>query len=219
MAKESTTEGGSASAQKAQRKPITIDLPAAEVGRKPGAEGGKNSAHAESSAERGRFPRRGCSVDRQAAGEHRRRRRSCAAEERKAGAAKPEPVIPSAFATGAASRSGSAAAASAASRSEAPAGPRPASSWPLLLAAVAGAVIAAIVILALIFSGYLVRADNATTADAADIAALKEDVAALKQAGTGDDVAPLKEQLAALQGSVAETCETPCRAARPTRRS
>ena len=48
--KESTTEGGSASAQKAQRKPITIDLAAAELGRRPGADADKSSVRAQSSA-------------------------------------------------------------------------------------------------------------------------------------------------------------------------
>jgi hypothetical protein len=210
LAKESTTEGGSASSQKAQRKPITIDIPAAEVGRKPGAEGSKNSAQAESSSADATsdLATEAASSGKPQASPAAAERK--AAEERKAGAAKPEPVIPSAFATGAAGRSGSAAAASSASRSESPAGPRPASSWPLLLVAVAGAVVAAMVIIALLFSGYLVRPDNAVkTVEAAEIAALKDDVAVLKQAGTSDDVAPLKEELAALQGSVAELAKRP----------
>ncbi len=211
LAKEPTSQDERVSPPKTRRKPLTIDLPAEEIGRKP-VEGGLTSEAspvpdgiaAPPSANAVETPKvneppSSPAPDREPAAD-------------KVGERSPpaDPVIPSAFATRGADRE----APPRPAQPEAPPRARPAgedrpgddrprSLAPFLLAAFAGGAIAAIVIIVLALAGYLSPTKDTDGADiAAEIAALKTEIADLRQAADG--VAPLSERLATIEGSVGE---------------
>ncbi len=200
MAKDPTSPDDRASQQKARRKPLTIDLPAAEVGRKPGegALTASASTASDASANSQSGSRAEAKGDAPAA--------SAAADSSGARSAPVDPVIPSAFAT-----QGRAEAPKSA-KPDAPSGPRPESDRrrgvsPFLVAAFAGAAIAAIVIAVLALSGYFAPAKDDGAETAAAIADLKAQIAALREAP--DSAAPLRAQVAALEKSVADLSARP----------
>jgi hypothetical protein len=197
LAKEPTVEGEGVTPPRARRKPLTIDLPAEEIGKKA-VEGG---APPEAAQEAG-----------------------SAAAAAFAGAVetpRADPVIPSAFAKPAAEREGAprpperdvppkAEERDMQPRARPAAEERPRSFAPFLLAAFAGGAVAAIAIIGLALAGYFSSARDGAEVAAA-IAALESEVASLRQAGDG--VAALKEQVAALETSLAELAGRPAASA------
>ncbi len=192
MAADSTDKDEGSGARKPQRKPLTIDLPAEAVERKTPAEAGEAGASADAAAASN------ASSEAEAAAFS---TDSAAGEPEDQGLASP-------------SHEENAAAESHRER-DAPrqaAHPEPAAKAdpsvafvPLLVAAAMGGVLVALVVVLLARGGFfLPPADSEAPDLQAELTALKDDVAALKQAGTEDPVAPLRGEIAGLRQSVAE---------------
>lgn len=77
---------------------------------------------------------------------------------------------------------------------------------PFLMAALAGAAISAIAVVALVVTGYL--SPKSEDGLAAEIEALKSEVASIKQATPDDGLAPLRQQVAVLEQKVGEAAST-----------
>jgi hypothetical protein len=186
VAKEPETEKPSAS--KPGRRPITIDLPAEEVGRKASSEASSSSAASAQASSPS-------SESRAAAGEPSYDPQSNAGADEKAASKGRE--IPSAFATGKTGQSNS------------PPKWRPIDDppqrpafIPIMIAGIAGALIAAFAVVGLALSGYLSpKPDNGL---AGEVEALKAEVAILKQPKPDENLGALQEQLAALAQKVSE---------------
>ena len=188
-----------ASVQKPKRKPITIDLPAEEIGRKGVAEEvSDSSSEPPSPAEAAS----GSVDDGQKAEPASAESDRPASEERTSPA---EPVTPSAFA-GSKPEAGAPKAPKWRPMPEPPPPPPPRPIVPMLAAAIAGGVVGAAIIAALVLSGYFGQADEPGLA--AEIDTLKSEVAGLRQAQP-TDLIPLQEQVAALEKSVSELTQTP----------
>lgn len=181
-----------ASAQQPKRKPITIDLPAEEIGRKAAAESaaeaGSGSAQPHATAAAASAPGIGTPPG-----------KTDAPDKSKAPPA--DPVTPSAFAT---RKTGATTPPPPKWRpiDEPPPPPPPRPFMPLLLAAVLGGIVGAAVIFGLMFSGYLAQGDDAELF--AEVNALKSEVASARQPQPPPDLAPLEQQVAALEKSVGE---------------
>jgi hypothetical protein len=204
LAKDPASQDDRAS-QKPRRKPVTIDLPAAEVGRKPGEAASSEPAPAPEAV----APAFASAPEKSGAAEPPSVAPDRASPPPKGSerVAPADPVTPSAFAPRNAEPKGAwktATSESASAEHPAARGGRTRSFVAFLFAALVGGAIAAVIIIALARAGYLLPASDDNTADAtsSDIAALKSEIASLKT--SGDALAPLKEQIAALQKSVGE---------------
>ena len=181
-----------ASAQQPKRKPITIDLPAEEIGRKAAAESaakaGSGSAQPHATAAAASAP-----------GNDSPPEKPEGADKSKEPPA--DPVTPSAFAT---RKTGATTPPPPKWRpiDEPPPPPPPRPFMPLLIAAVLGGIVGAAVIFGLMFSGYLAQGDDAELF--AEVNALKSEVASARQPQPPPDLAPLEQQVAALEKSVGE---------------
>ena len=193
-------------ASKPKRRPITIDLPAEEVGRKAASAEATASSAASAQAGDAVGAKPSDATDnvkpieastKPAAGDS-----AGAKAESRAGPTGPE--IPSAFATRKTASSSS------------PPKWRPIDDPPpppqrtfgaILMAGIAGAAIGAIVVVGLLVSGLLPpKSDDGV---AAEVAVLKAEVASLKQATPNDGVASLQQQVTALEQKVAESASAP----------
>ncbi|MGH6841729.1 MAG: hypothetical protein ACREDV_06490, partial [Methylocella sp.] len=194
-------EPDSQDASKPKRRPITIDLPAEEVGRKAAAEAGAGFGN-EPPAPAGDASG---SVDDVPKAEPASAEAKPSSGRDDKTAAPSEPVTPSAFAEG---KAGPTAPKAPKWRPmpEPPPPPPPRPIVSMLVVAVLGGLVGAVVIAALVFAGYLGQHDDA--GPIAEIAALKSEVAGLRQAAP-IDLAPLQEQIAALEKSVAALSDVP----------
>ncbi len=196
LAKDSTEKSQRAGAPKAQRKPLTIDLPAEEVERKtveasvPDAPAEPEGAAADAGAAGGANVGAPSETppdptETETAAEERR------AQEMEEHTAEDQPeASPSARAT--------------------PAAPSPKQGEssvafvPLLVAAILGGVVVALVVVLMARGGFFLPPPDTQVADLqTEMTAIKDDVAALKQAGTEDRLTPLRDEMATLKQSVA----------------
>ena len=218
MAKEPQGGGGQSASQKPGRKPLVIDLPAEEVGRKGGdasaaaASSSASSATASAAAELSPRPDSTLpsgGVDKQQS-----------AKRRNDESPQPEPITPSALSSG----PGAGGFASKAAKPDATPPPqrqRTGRFVSLLVAAIIGGAVAAAIVLVLLRGGYLdaiyvppQRSDTTAETSASDIAALKGEVASLQDKiaalpAAGPDVAPLQSDIASLRQSVEALAKQP----------
>jgi len=199
LAKDTTDRGGSAGSRKPRRKPLTIDLPPEAVERKaaPATEAAGSSAETASEAVGPGAPASDAAAGAKAGAQEdqgREEREQSVAAENPAGEPdeEPEPREPEP-------------AAAPASAAPAPKGDGSAALFvPLLVAAAMGGVVVALVVVLLARGGFfLPPPDTSSTDIQAEMTTLKDDVAALKEASTGDPVAPLRQEIANLRQSVA----------------
>ena len=193
-------------ASKPKRRPITIDLPAEEVGRK--------AASAEAAASSSASAQGGDAVGAEPSGatdEVKVAEASAkpAADDSTGAKAEPKagptgPEIPSAFAT---RKTASSSSPPKWRPIDDPPPPPQRTFGPILMAGIAGAAIAAIVVVGLFVSGLLPpRPDDGV---AAEVAALTAELASLKQAAPNDDLTSLQQQVTALEQKVAESASAP----------
>ena len=176
---------------KPKRKPITIDLPAEDIGRRaPGGE----AVPADSA-----MPSPG-DFDPSAEAQADERTSSASSAGKDEARPPPEQVIPSAFAS---TKSGTASPPPPKWRPipEPPPPPPPRRLGPMLIAAVAGGLIGAALVAGLLMTGYLGERDGSSLV--AEVDALKSEIIELRQAQPGD-LAPLESKLAALEKSLSE---------------
>lgn len=192
MAKDTMSQSERSSGQGGRRKPVTIDAPAGEAVRKPSpAEAPPASVTPE---ERAAIPSSDSHVEEKTettAGANAK------GEPPPARPDKAEPIIPSAFA-------GARAPERNAHRHQ----PQPAAAparrsalfLPLLLAGLAGGAVAALLFLVLVRGGLLAPPGEEGAPDLTnDLAALRSEVAELRQAGDGNDLAALRAEVADLR--------------------
>ena len=196
LANDQTSQDDRASPQKPRRKPLTIDLPAEEVARKPGDAGVAPNASSASTAS--------ASSTASAASANPREGKEATSAPLKGGerSTSSQP-IPSAFA---AKISGGSGAAKSEAPPDAEAGGR-SSLIPILLAGAAGGAVVAIAFGLLFSFGYLVPPQGAENEVGDEIAVLKGELDSLKQ--QPDHLAPLQEEVSALQKSVSELTGRP----------
>jgi hypothetical protein len=192
------------SASKPKRRPITIDLPAEEVGRTPASSeaAASSAASAEAAGPAAPEPASGpgqAPPDKASAGPAADKTPGTSADAKAAAGQE----IPSAFAT---RKSGTGGPPPKWRPIDDPPPPRR-SFAPILAGAIAGAAVAAIIVIALVLSGYLSpKSDDGLSAE---IEALKGEVASLKQAGPDDGLASLQQQVAALEQKVGAAPASP----------
>ena len=204
MAKDTSDKGERAGQQGPRRKPVTIDLPAEEVDRKPAAGDGGTAAEVSQS------------VAGSTGGDPEPVAKASPPDEPKAAAAAaPDPGPNPKMSSSDAMKSDRSARPTPSAAESAGAGPGRGpqvkaadasfSFVPLLVAAILGGVMVALVVVLLARGGFFLPAPDTSGPDlAAEIATLKDEVAALKQAGAQDNLAPLRSELAALKQSLDE---------------
>jgi hypothetical protein len=179
------------SASKPKRRPLTIDLPAEEIGRKAASAGA--SASSAASAQAATSPQSG--EGGQAADEPSAKPASDAKLQEKATQAGRETA--SAFARG---KAGASASPPKWRPIDDP--PQRPAFAPILMAAVAGALVAALAVVGLSLNGYLTPKSNDSLA--AEVDALKGEIATLKQAKPDEGLSAVQQQVAALEQRVGE---------------
>jgi len=182
-----------ASAQKPKRKPLTIDLPAEEIGRKAAAESA-------SDAESGLAQPYATAATASVPGDNTPPGMADAPDKNKE-PPPADPVTPSAF-TGRKTGATTPPPPKWRPIDEPPPPPPPRPFMPLLIAAVLGGIVGAAIIFALMLGGFFGQRDD--TALVAEVNALKGEIASARQAQPPPDLAPLEQQVAALEKSVGE---------------
>jgi hypothetical protein len=192
LANEPDSEAPSGS--KPKRRPITIDLPAEEVGRKTASVEASSSSAASAQAAAAQSGEGKVAAENSSAKLAGDRASDAKSEEKPAPTAKESP---SAFATG---RTGPSASPPKWRPIDDP--PQRPAFVPMLVAAIIGALIAAFAVVGLSLSGYLSPKSNDGLA--AEVEALKAEVASLKQAEPDGGFSALQQQVAALEQRVGE---------------